>query len=44
MKILIIGKGYIGERCHKAWQDSVLAEKRVETKQDVLELSQKLQV
>ncbi|MBT4120729.1 MAG: sugar nucleotide-binding protein [Candidatus Magasanikbacteria bacterium] len=38
MKILIIGKGYIGERCHKAWQDSVLAEKRVETKQDVLEL------
>lgn len=38
MKILIIGKGYIGERCHKAWQGSVLADKRVETKQDVLDL------
>ncbi len=38
MKILIIGRGYIGQRCHEAWPDSVLADKRVETKQDVLDL------
>ena len=38
MKILIIGKGYIGERCNNAWSDSILADKRVRTKEDVLEL------
>ena len=38
MKILIIGRGYIGQRCHKVWSDSVLADKHVRTKQDVLDL------
>jgi len=38
MKILIIGKGYIGERCHNAWSDSVLADKKIKTKEDMLRL------
>lgn len=39
MKILIIGKGYIGERCAKAWgSEAVLSDKMIESKQDVLEL------
>ncbi|MFH1947257.1 MAG: sugar nucleotide-binding protein [Candidatus Magasanikbacteria bacterium] len=38
MKILIIGRGYVGQRCHNAWPDSVLDDKHVETKQDVLDL------
>ncbi len=37
MRILIIGRGYIGQRCHNAWPDSILADKRVTTKQDVLD-------
>jgi len=38
MKILIIGKGYLGVRCHESWEDSVITDKRVNTKEDVLEL------
>lgn len=39
MKILIIGKGYIGERCAKEWgSDAILADKRVSTKEDMLAL------
>jgi len=38
MKILIIGKGYLGRRCHESWGDSVITDKKVETKEDVLDL------
>lgn len=44
MKILIIGKGYIGERCSKAWSsDAVLAEGMIDSKEDVLALLEKHQ-
>ena len=37
MKILIFGKGYIGERCKKAWGDeAVLSDVRVESVADAL--------
>ncbi|PLX27181.1 hypothetical protein C0581_03580 [Candidatus Parcubacteria bacterium] len=36
MKILIIGGGYVGNRCHEAWEDSVLETGRITTKEDVL--------
>ncbi|PIZ95196.1 MAG: hypothetical protein COX81_01470 [Candidatus Magasanikbacteria bacterium CG_4_10_14_0_2_um_filter_37_12] len=38
MKILIIGGGYIGHRCHDAWADSVISTDRVISKEDVLKL------
>lgn len=39
MKILIIGpKGYIAKRCLGEWEDAVPADRRIETKQDVLDL------
>ena len=38
MKILIIGKGYIGQRCKNAWNNSVFADKRINSKQDVIDL------
>lgn len=39
MKILIIGNGYIGNRCKETWGDeAILSDKRVETKEDVLAL------
>jgi 3,5-epimerase/4-reductase len=39
MKILIIGKGYIGERCATAWgSEAVISDRMIESKQDVLEL------
>ncbi len=39
MKILMIGKGYVGERCLGAWgSEVVLAGKRVHTVEDALEL------
>ncbi|MFC1788210.1 sugar nucleotide-binding protein [Patescibacteria group bacterium] len=37
MKILIFGKGYVGQRCHAAWDESVLSEVRIESKQDALD-------
>ena len=38
MKILIIGKGYLGTRCAETWDDAILSDKIVETVQDVEEL------
>ncbi|HAT03877.1 MAG TPA: hypothetical protein DCS29_03850 [Candidatus Magasanikbacteria bacterium] len=38
MKILIIGGGYIGHRCHDAWSDSVLSTDRIESKEDMIKL------
>lgn len=38
MKILIIGKGYVGQRCAEAWSEAGLADKRIKTKEDVLEM------
>jgi dTDP-4-dehydrorhamnose reductase len=38
MKILIIGSGYVGSKCHKAWPESVISNKMLFNKEDVLEL------
>lgn len=38
MKILIIGKGYLGTRCAEAWDDAVLTDKIVNTVEDVEKL------
>ncbi len=38
MKILIIGNGYLGNRCLESWPEAVMAEKRVNKVEDVLEL------
>ena len=38
MKILIIGGGYIGHRCHDAWSDSIISTDRINLKEDVLKL------
>lgn len=38
MKILIIGNGWLGNRCHEEWPDSILTDKIINTKNDVLEL------
>lgn len=41
MKILIFGKGYVGTRCHEAWDGSVLSDVIVSTKEDALAEIQK---
>lgn len=39
MKILIIGKSYLGSRCALAWGDeAILSDKRIYSKEDVVEL------
>ena len=38
MKILIIGKGYLGARCAETWSDAILTDKFVKTAKDVEEL------
>ncbi|MBI5222757.1 MAG: sugar nucleotide-binding protein [Candidatus Magasanikbacteria bacterium] len=38
MKILIVGNGYIGNRCLGEWRDAVLSDKKIKTKEDVLAL------
>lgn len=38
MKILIIGKGYLGHRCAQSWPDAVLTDKYIKTTEDVLTL------
>ncbi|MCD4760540.1 sugar nucleotide-binding protein [bacterium] len=38
MKILIIGKGYLGTRCAESWDDAEISDKIVETVADVEEL------
>lgn len=43
MKILIIGKGWLGQRCAEEWSDAVLADKRIKTVEDVLGLLDKHQ-
>ncbi len=41
MKILIIGRGFIGKRCHETWGDSVMAEGRVNSVANVVALIEK---
>ena len=43
MKILILGGGYLGKRCHESWDDSVIEDKYIESINDVLELLEKHQ-
>jgi UDP-glucose 4,6-dehydratase len=44
MKILIIGKGYVGSRCAEAWKDEVIvADKRIYSVEDVLSLLEQYQ-
>lgn len=43
MKILIFGKGYVGTRCHEAWEGSVLSDVMVGSKEDALAEIQKHQ-
>jgi len=38
MKILIIGKGYLGTRCAVAWKNAVISDKIIATVKDVEEL------
>jgi 3,5-epimerase/4-reductase len=39
MKILVIGKGYVGKRCADAWgEEAVLSDKRINTTEDILQL------
>lgn len=38
MKILIIGKGFIGDRCREAWPDAVIADKKIYTADDMRRL------
>ncbi len=38
MKILIIGKGWLGSRCHEEWSDSVISDTIINSKEDVLAL------
>lgn len=38
MKILIIGKGYLGTRCAESWEDAVISDKIIETVEDVEKL------
>jgi len=37
-KILILGAGYIGQRCAKSWPNTVLTKKKVHSRRDVLDL------
>lgn len=41
MKILIIGKGWLGQRCAEEWPDAVLSDKHIKSVEDVLELLEK---
>ena len=43
MKVLIIGKGYIGHRCAEVWSEAVWSDRYIETSQDVLDLLDKYQ-
>ena len=38
MKILIIGKGWLGGRCAESWPDAIISDKIVHTEEDVLAL------
>jgi 3,5-epimerase/4-reductase len=41
MKILIIGQGYVGNRCSDAWDDAVIVATRVTSKEDMVALLDK---
>ena len=41
MKILILGKGYIGRRCADTWNDAVISDKFIKSTEDVLQLLDK---
>jgi len=43
MKILIIGNGWLGQKCQQAWPDAVMAQKKVYSVSDALELLAKYQ-
>src|SRR3989338_1837358 len=44
MKILIVGNGYLGNRCKSVWGDeAVIADSHIETKKDVIDLLNKYQ-
>ncbi len=36
MKILIIGAGWIGQKCNEAWEDSVIISKKIQSIEDAL--------
>lgn len=38
MKILIIGKGYMGGRCAESWDDAVVSEEKINSAEDVLKI------
>jgi 3,5-epimerase/4-reductase len=38
MKTLIIGNGWIGNRCNEEWPDATLSDKKINTVQDVIDL------
>jgi dTDP-4-dehydrorhamnose reductase len=38
MKILILGKGYLGTRCADTWNDAIIVDKIIKSTEDVLEL------
>ena len=41
MKILIIGNGYLGNRCLQSWPDAVLSDKKIATEKDAIDLLEK---
>lgn len=43
MKILVLGKGYVGQRCLESWSDAVMADTRVSTVEDMVQLLEKYQ-
>jgi 3,5-epimerase/4-reductase len=43
MKILIVGNGYVGNRCLQAWPEAILTDKIISTKEEALELLEKYQ-
>ncbi len=43
MKILIIGKGFIGKRCADAWSDAVLADEKIYSSEDAIRVLEKYQ-
>lgn len=43
MKILIIGNGYIGNRCAQSWDDAILVGDKIDSVEDVLKLLEKHQ-
>jgi dTDP-4-dehydrorhamnose reductase len=38
MRVLIIGNGYLGNRCFESWPEAIMAETKINKEEDVLEL------